>query len=174
MQQVTKQRRPRVKCQWCRKPFQPKRLGRAPKFCSASCRQAACVKRNGTWEKRQREAEKALQEWSLRKHLRESLRAEVRQELTREFIQSGLVRITGLDHVNALIAGRNEWRGNKLLDELAHDFAAAGNLEAVSAIHEWQRRAKQASGRRRSNDSQEPQRQAEVPALQPPAGPEAK
>jgi hypothetical protein len=53
--------------------------------------------------------------------------------------QSGLVRITGPDQVNALIAGRNEWRGNKLLDELAHDFAAAGNPEAASAIREWQR-----------------------------------
>jgi hypothetical protein len=97
----------------------------------------------------------------------------VRQELTREFIQSGLVRITGLDHVNALIAGRNEWRGNKLLDELAHDFTTAGNLEAVSAIREWQRRARQASGRRRSMDSQEPERQAEVPALRAPRGPQA-
>jgi hypothetical protein len=48
-------------------------------------------------------------------------------------------RATGPDHVNALIAGRNEWRGNKLLDELARDFAAAGNPEAASAIREWQR-----------------------------------
>jgi hypothetical protein len=165
MDRVTKGPRPRVRCEWCREPFRPKALGRAPKFCSAKCRQAACVKRNGTWEKQQREMQKANQDWALRKQLRESLRAEVRQELTREFIQSGLVRITGVDHVNALIAGRNEWRGNKLLDELAHDFAALGNAEAVAAIGEWQRRAKQASGRRRSGTKQERQ----APALPPPS-----
>ena len=38
-------------------------------------------------------------------------------------------------------------RGNKLLDELAGGFAAAGNAEAVAAIREWQRRARVASGR---------------------------
>jgi hypothetical protein len=174
MKVVTKQQRPRVKCQWCRTPFSPKPLGRAPKFCSARCRQAACVKRNGTWETMQRAAAKAREDELLRKRLCEHLRAEVRQELTREFIQSGLVRITGPDHVNALMAGRNEWRGNKLLGELAQDFAAVGNWDAVSAIREWQRRAKQTSGRRRSGDAQEPERQAELPALPAPGGPQAK
>ena len=169
MKLVTKQRRPRVKCQWCRMLFAPKARGRAPKFCSARCRQAACVKRNGTWETRLREEEKARQEESLRMELRESLRDEVRQQLTREFIQAGLVRITGPDQVNALIAGRNVWRGNKLLDELAHDFAAAGNPEAVSAIREWQRMAKEVDEGRRSGHAQEPQREAGVPALLPPA-----
>lgn len=53
------------------------------------------------------------------------------------------MRITGPDQVNAIIAARNEWRGNKLLNELAEDSAAAGNLEAVTAIREWQRRAKE-------------------------------
>ena len=169
MKLVTKQRRPRVKCEWCRTLFSPKPRGRAPKFCSARCRQAACVKRNGTWETRLREQEKAQRESSLRKELRESLRDEVRQQLTREFVQSGLVRITGPDHVNALIAGRNAWRGNNLLNELAHDFAAAGNPEAASAIREWQRMAKEASGRRRSGHAHKPQRKAGVPALLPPA-----
>ena len=169
MKLVTKQRRPRVKCQWCRTVFSPKPRGRAPKFCSASCRQAACVKRNGTWETRLREEEKAGQESSLREELRASLRDEVRQQLTREFIQSGLVRITGPDQVNALIAGRNVWRGNKLLNELAHDFDAAGNPEAVSAIREWQRMAKEVDEGRRSGHAQEPQREAGVPALLPPA-----
>jgi hypothetical protein len=150
MEQVTKSRRPRVKCEWCRKPFSPKPVGRAPKFCSAKCRQAACVKRNGTWETRQRQLAKQFEHSALLRRLRESLRTEVRQQLTNEFIQSGLVRITGPDHVNALMAGRNEWRGNRLLDELAADFTAAGNLEATAAIREWQARAKQASGRKRS------------------------
>lgn len=99
--------------------------------------------------------------------LREELRHEVRQQLTREFIQAGLVRITGPDHVNALIAGRNEWRGNKLLDELAQDFAAAGNPEAVAAIREWQRRARRMSRRRHSDEGQEPQYQAVKSKLLP-------
>jgi hypothetical protein len=111
-----------------------------------------------------REAKEAERR-SLMARLRESLRREVRQQLTQEFIQSGLVRITGQDHVNALIAGRNEWRGNKLLDELAQDFAAAGNPEAASAIREWQRRTRQASVRRRSGNSQETQHQAEASPL---------
>jgi hypothetical protein len=108
-----------------------------------------------------RQEAKQAEHRALVARLRESLRREVRQQLTQEFIQSGLVRITGLDHVNALIAGRNEWRGNKLLDELARDFAAAGNAEAVSAIRQWQRLARQASGRRRSADNQEPRHQSE-------------
>jgi hypothetical protein len=168
MNVVTKTRRPRVKCEWCRAPFAPKPFGRAPKFCSAKCRQAACVKRNGTWEARMRREAQEAERRALVARLRESLRREVRQQLTQEFIQSGLVRITGPDHVNALIAGRNEWRGNKLLDELAQDFAAAGNQEAVSAIREWQRLARQASVRRRSGNGQETQRQAEASPLAPP------
>ena len=119
MQQVTKRVRTRRRCEWCRSPFTPKALGRAPKFCSARCRQAACVKRNGTWETRQRQAEKEHREAEERRLLKQQLRDEVRRELTKEFIQAGLVRITGPDQVNAIIAGRNEWRGNKLLDELA-------------------------------------------------------
>jgi hypothetical protein len=94
---VTKQRRPRVKCEWCRTPFQPKPLGRAPMFRSARCRQAACVKRNGTWETRQRQAAKEEPDRWERMHLRASLRDEVRRQLTQEFIQSGLVRINGAD-----------------------------------------------------------------------------
>ena len=158
MELVTKTPRPRAKCEWCRAPFKPKPLGRAPKFCSAKCRQAACVKRNGTWETLMRQAQQEKQQKALVEGLRAQLRPIVRRELTREFIQSGLVRITGPDHVTALIAGRNEWRGNKLLDELAHDFAAAGNQEAYAAIGEWQRLAKQTgSGKRSSSRRQQPQ-----------------
>jgi hypothetical protein len=43
-----------------------------------------------------------------------------------------------------------------LLDELAQDFAAVGNPEAVAAIREWQRLAKQMSGRKRSDNSRQP------------------
>jgi hypothetical protein len=166
MEQVTKRPRPRVRCAWCKTTFKPKPLGRAPRFCSAKCRQAACVKRNGSWDLRIRQGEKARAHEALLRRLREELRPAVRQQLTREFIQSGLVRITGQDHVNALIAGRNEWRGNKLLDELAGDFAAAGNAEAVAAIREWQRRAREAGGqrRRRSDNPQPQQHRISLPA----------
>jgi hypothetical protein len=152
MKTVTKTPRRSARCQWCKAAFPPKPLGRAPKFCSARCRQAACVKRNGTWEQRIRQAEKDTEHQSLVRRLREELRPEVRRQLTHEFIQS------------ALIAGRNEWRGNKLLDELAQDFAAAGNPEAVSAIHEWQRRAREASVRRRAS----PPREILLPAPEDP------
>ena len=107
------------------------------------------MRRNGTWETRQRELAHAAADDALQSQIRERLRPEMRRQLTREFIQSGLVRITGPDQVNALIAGRNEWRGNKLLDELEADFRAAGNIEAAAAIREWKLRAKQASGRKR-------------------------
>jgi hypothetical protein len=71
--------------------------------------------------------------------------------------------------ISSSMPHRNEWRGSKLLDELARDFAAAGNPEAVSAIREWQRMAKEVDEGRRSGHAQEPQREAGVPALLPPA-----
>jgi hypothetical protein len=80
------------------------------------------VKRNGTWETNQRKAQEEAERLALRRQLRAELHAElrpeIRRQLTQEFIQSGLVRITGPHHVNALVAGRNEWRGNTLLNEL--------------------------------------------------------
>jgi hypothetical protein len=161
MKVVTKTARLRVKCEWCRTAFKPKPLGREPKFCSAKCRQAACVRRNGTWETHQRQVAEQSRERALVECLRAQIRPILRRELTREFIQSGLVRITGPDHVNALIAGRNEWRGNKLLDELARDFAAAGNLEAVAAIKEWQRIAKGTYNRAATSHG-DPRRQAQL------------
>jgi len=147
MKLVTKEPRRKAKCEWCRIWFSPKPTGRQPKFCSAKCRQAACVKRNGTWETLQRKAKEESAQFALRNQLRAELRPEIRRQLTQEFIQSGLVRITGPDQVNALIAGRNEWRGNKLLDELAADFIDAGNFEAATAIRDWKRLAQQMSGR---------------------------
>jgi hypothetical protein len=129
------------------------------------------VKRNGTWETRQREAEKTAQQHTLRAELRRELRHEVRRELTAEFIQFGLVRITDVDHVNALIAGRNLWRGARLLDELEKDFAAAGNAEAAAAIRDYRRIANELSSRKRPDfkANKERQQEPETRALLPPA-----
>jgi hypothetical protein len=45
MEIVTKTRRPKRRCQWCKKHFQPKLTGRPALFCSASCRQRTYEKR---------------------------------------------------------------------------------------------------------------------------------